>query len=78
MMIRYLMRPFLYVKLQMNHHYGIMTADYLTNYMCFLALSTEVFSILFIYDVVRNIAAVLFVDTVVFFGLLIIGMNKRG
>lgn len=74
--IRYLLRPLIYAKLQMYNHYGKIIAEYLTSYLCFIALSTEVFSILFIYGVVKNIAAVLFVDTAVLIGILIMGMIR--
>lgn len=74
--IRYLLRPFIYAKLQMNNHYGEIITEYLTNYMCFVALSAEAFSILFIYGVVKNIVTVLLVDTVVLIGLLIAGLIK--
>lgn len=74
--IRYLLRPFIYAKLQMPNYYGEIIAEYLTNYLCFLALSAEVFSILFIYGVVRNIVIVLFVDTAVLIGLLLVGLTR--
>ena len=74
--IRYLIRPVIYAKLRMNNRYEEIIAEYLSNYMCFIALSAEVFSVLFIYGVVKNIAAVLLVDTAVFIGLLIAGLIK--
>lgn len=74
--IRYLIRPVIYAKLRMNNRYEEITAEYLSNYMCFIALSAEVFSVLFIYGVVKNIVAVLAVDTAVFIGLLIAGLIK--
>ena len=45
--IRYLLKPFIYAKLQMNNYYGDIITEYLTNYMCFIVLSVEIFSILF-------------------------------
>ena len=32
--IRYLLKPFIYAKLQMNNYYGEIITEYLTNYMC--------------------------------------------
>lgn len=75
--IRYLLRPLLYAKLQRSGHYGETIPEYLSNYLCFLALSTEIFSVLFIYGVARNIVTVLFLDTAVLLGLLVIGIMKR-
>lgn len=74
--IRYLLRPFISVKLQMYHHYGEMLTEYLSNYLCFLALSAEAFTILFVYGVVRNIVIVLVVDTVVLIGVMLVGIVK--
>lgn len=44
--IHYLLKPFIYAKLQMNNYYGEIITEYLTNYMCFIVLSVEIFSIL--------------------------------
>ncbi len=74
--IRYLLKPLIYVKLQMNDHYREMITEYLTNYMCFIALSVEAFSVLFVFGVVKSVVAVLFVDTAVLIGLLIVGFTK--
>ena len=74
--IRYLLKPFIYVKLQMNNYYGDIITEYLTNYMCFIVLSIEIFSILFTFGVVKSIVLLLFVNTVVFIGLLVVGLTK--
>lgn len=74
--IRYLLKPFIYVKLQMNNYCGEMVTEYLTNYMCFLVLSIEIFSILFTFGVVKSIVLLLFVNTVVFIGMLVVGLTK--
>ena len=74
--IRYLLKPVIYVKLQMSNYYGEIITEYLTNYMCFIVLSIEVFSILFTFGVVKSIVVLLFVNTVVFIGLLVVGLSK--
>lgn len=74
--IRYLLKPFIYVRLQMNNYYGEIVTEYLTNYMCFIVLSIEIFSILFTFGVVKSIVLLLFVNTVVFIGLLVVGLVK--
>ena len=51
--------------------------EYLINYLCFLALSAEVFTVLFIYGLVKNIVTVLAVDTIVLIGLLIAGVTRE-
>ena len=39
--IRYLLKPFIYAKLQMNNYYGEIITEYLTNYMCFMGYRTK-------------------------------------
>ena len=74
--IRYILKPFIYVKLQMNNYYGKIITEYITNYMCFIVLSVEIFSILFTFGVVKSVVALLFVNTTVFIGLLAAGLLK--
>lgn len=74
--LRYLIRPVMYAKLQMGNAFGEIITEYLTNYLCFVVLSVEIFSILFLYGVVKNIVAVLFVDAVVLLGMLAVGIVK--
>lgn len=76
LVIRCLIKPMIYVKLLINHIYGETIAEYLSNYLCFLALSVEIFSILFVYGVLKNVVIVLFVDTLVLIGLLAVGLVK--
>ena len=74
--IRYLLKPFIYAKMQMNNYYGEIITEYLTNYMCFIVLSVEIFSILFTFGVVKSVVVLLFVDTAIFIGLLVVGLVK--
>lgn len=74
--IRYLLRPCIYAKMQLTHPHSQIIAEYLSNYLCFLALSIQVFSVLFIYNVVKNIVLLLLVNTIVLVGLLALGIIK--
>ena len=74
--IRYLLKPFIYAKLQMNNYYVEIITEYLTNYMCFIVFSVEIFSILFTFGVVKSVVVLLFVDTAIFIGLLVVGLVK--
>ncbi len=74
--IRILLRPVIYVKFLMNYIYGELITEYLSNYLCFVALSVEVFSILFAYGLIKSVVAVLLVDTVALIGILIVGITK--
>ena len=46
--------------------------DYIANYLCFIALSVEIFIILYVYEIAKHVTVVLFVDTFVLIGLLLI------
>ena len=74
--IRIWLRSIIYVKWLINHPYGELIREYLSNYFCFVALSVEVFSILFVHGVLKCVVTVLLIDTVVLIGLLIAGITK--
>ena len=74
--IRILLRPVIYVRFLMNYVHGELITEYLSNYLCFIALSVEVFSIMFIYGLIKSVVAVLLVDTVALIGILIVGITK--
>lgn len=78
MIIRFLLKPFLQRWLDAHGFHGEFLADYLTNYLCFLALSVEVFTILFAAGVLKHVTIVLFADTVVLIGVMLVGWNKSG
>ena len=60
----------------MNNYYGEIITEYSTNYMCFIVLSVEMFSILFTFGAVKSIVVLLFMNTAVFIGLLVAGLIK--
>lgn len=75
--IRLFCRAYFRWKLRLSDsHMNDVISDYLTNFLCFVVMSAEVFSILFVYGYVKNIVPLLFVDTVVLIGLLMIGGVK--
>lgn len=74
--IRILLRPDIYVRFLMNYVYGELITEYLSNYLCFIALSVEVFSIMFVHGLIKSVVAVLLVDTVALIGILIVGITK--
>ena len=74
--IRILLRPVIYVRFLMNYIYGELITEYLSNYLCFIALSVEVFSIMFVYGLIKSVVTVLLVDTVVLIGLLFISYTQ--
>ena len=74
--IRILLRPVIYVRFLINYTYGELITEYLSNYLCFIALSVEVFSIMFIHGLVKSVVSVLLVDTIALIGILIAGITK--
>ena len=74
--IRFLLRPVIREGLATRGIHGEFITEYLLNYLCFIALSIEVFSILFIYGLVKNVLTVLIVDTIVLISILIVGLTK--
>lgn len=74
--VRFLLRPCMYAKLGLSNAYGEVITEYLTNYLCFVALSVEVFSIFFVLGMVKNVVLLLAVDTVVLIGILIVGVIR--
>lgn len=77
-LIRIVIRPVIYVRLLMNYPCGELITEYLSNYLSFIALSVELFSIMFTHGLVKSVVAVLFADTVVLIGILIAGITKTG
>jgi len=75
-LIRFALRPIIYGKLQMYTPFGKILTEYLTNSICLVALSVEVFSILFIMGLVKNIVVVLFVETAILIGLFFNGYMR--
>lgn len=74
--IRVLLRPIIHVRLFINALYGELITEYLSNYLCFIALSIELFSILFVHGLVKSVVTVLLVDTIALIGILIAGIAK--
>ncbi len=75
--IRILLRPIIYAKVLMSYPHGELISEYLSNYICFIALSVEGFSVLFAYGLVKSVVVVLVVDTAVFMGILLGGIAKK-
>ncbi len=74
--VRVFLKPFIYRWLQANIIYNENIANYLTNFLCFIALSIEGFTILFILGVLKNIAVILAINSVAFIGILFAGWKR--
>lgn len=73
--VRLLIRPVIYAKLCMRCPHGELITEYLSNYICFIALSLELFSILFVFGLVKSVVTVLLADTIVLIGILLIALS---
>lgn len=74
--IRFIVRPFIWRWLQLNALYADFIVNYTTNYLCFLALSIQVFTLLFINEIFKSLTAVLMLDTLILIGILLFGWKK--
>lgn len=74
--IRFILRPFIWRWLGKNFMESDSATDYITNYLCSIALSVEVFIILYVNEIVKYVTAVLFIDTFVLIGLLLIAVYR--
>lgn len=74
--IKYVLRPFIWRWLKINIIDSDSLTDYITNYLCFIGLSIEIFIILYVYEIVRNVTWIIFMDTFVFIGLLLMAVYQ--
>lgn len=74
--IRLLLRPAIGTWVKRNTMYGSATTNYVTNCLCFIALSVEMFMILFVKGIVHHITTVLFVEIVISGGFLWLAGKK--
>ena len=74
--IRFFLRPFIWRWLKMNIMGNDSLTDYIVNFLCFIALSVEIFIILYVKGIVRYVTTLLFADAFVFIGLLVVVLYK--
>lgn len=76
-LFRLLLRPFIWRWLYSHAVISDEITDYLANFLCFVVVSVEVYTLLFINGWMHNILMILLVDLVVFIGLLMHSLKKR-
>ena len=74
-LIRTILRPILYGKLQIYTPYVEMVTDYIANSICLVVLSVEIFSILFLVGLVKNIVIILLIEGIILASLLFMGVR---
>lgn len=74
--IRFVLRPFIWRWLKINIIDSEFVTDYITNYLCFIAVSVEIFIILYVKEIVKYVTVILFMDTFVLIGLLLMAVYR--
>lgn len=74
--IKSVLRPVIWRWLKENVIHNEDITNYITNYLCFIALSVEAFILLYVNELVRHITIILLADTVVLIGLLILACYR--
>lgn len=74
--VRYLLHPFIWRWLKLNIIDSEPITNYITNYLCFIVLTTEIFIILYVNEIMRHVTVILFIDTFLLIGLLFISIYK--
>ena len=74
--IRFVLRPFIWRWLKINIIDSESVTNYITNYLCFIAVSVEIFIILYVKEIVKYVTEILFIDTFVLIGLLLMAVYR--
>lgn len=74
--IRFILRPFIWRWLKINIIDSSFAADYIANYLCFIALSVEIFIILYVKEIMKHVTVILFIDTFVLIGVLLAAAHR--
>ena len=75
--IRYVLRPFIWRWLYMHTVYSDSLADYITNSLCLVAVSVKIFTLLYVHGTVKHITVVLLADTIVLAAVFLAGHSRR-
>lgn len=74
--IRFVLRPFIWRWLKINIIDSESVTDYIINYLCFIAVSVEIFIIIYVKEIVKYVTVILFIDTFVLIGLLLMAVYR--
>lgn len=74
--IRFLLGPYIWRWTMIHFKYGDAVSNYITNYICFIALSAEFFTVLYVLHIVTQIEVLFLIDTLVLIGILFWGVHK--
>lgn len=74
--IKFILRPYIWRWLKLRVIDSDSITDCITNFLCFIAMSFQIFIILFVNGIMKHVTIILLIDIVVLIGLPII-MHKR-
>ena len=63
--IKFILRHFIWRWLKVNVVESDYITNYIVNYLCFIALSVQIFIILFVKEIIKHVTIILFIDTAV-------------
>jgi len=73
---RLVLRPFIREKLGRGWMHTPIVTEYLTNFLCFVLLSVEAFTLLYLAGAAGDVRILLFVDAAAGFGVLALGLKR--
>lgn len=76
LIIKFVLRPFIWRWLKKNIIDSDSVTDYIANYLCLIALSIEIFVILYVNEIAKYVVVILLIDTFVLIGLLLTALHK--
>lgn len=74
--VRISIKEIVYQKFFQYYLYGELVTDYITNYLCFIFLTIQIFVILYVYGIVKYLETLLLYNTVLLIGFLIVALAR--
>lgn len=75
--VRFMLRPFIWRMLWKHGLYNDAIIDFVVNFICLLTLSIEVFTVLYLLELVKNVVMLISAETIVFAFILILAWKKQ-
>lgn len=72
----WLVRPAIWRWLRMGPPFADIVTDYLTNFLCVMLLSVEIFTLFYLAGILVHVTVILVADAVIFLGMLMAGMYR--
>lgn len=76
MLVPFVLKPMIETRLHQNGFLSKTVTNYISNFLCFIAFSIELFTFLFLQGILHNIGILLLVNGGIFMAILVIGWRK--